>query len=87
MPSFIAVDTETHRIKEKNIAPKIVCLTVAYKKDKSIYAFLKSNAEEDFTETADDIFDVDAEHHVFFANAAFDLGVFVCNFPFLVSFR
>jgi len=84
MPPFIAVDTETHRIKEKNIAPKIVCFTVAYKKGKSIYAFLKSNAEQDFSSTIDEIFDVDAEHHIGFANAAFDLGVFACSYPSLI---
>ena len=81
MTAYIGVDTETHLIKERNVAPKMVCFSAAYKLNDSIYSFVNGNADSSFLETIDDLFDPDADHHLVFLNGAFDLGVFLCNFP------
>jgi len=83
MTAYIAIDTETHLIKGRNIAPKMVCYTVAYREKDSILCFLKSSVDDGYAEDIDDLFDVEAKHHLVFHNAAFDLGVFMCNFPSL----
>ena len=79
--NVVAFDTETHRIGPQNLAPKLVCLSIASSDE---YLALLSTSEKDALDThIDALFNVADEVKVGH-NAAFDLTVLAAYSPDLL---
>ncbi|CAK9074210.1 POLAc domain-containing protein [Durusdinium trenchii] len=76
----IAADTETFLIGPENVAPKLVCLTYAFRdEDGELQTFLTGNGDDCIE---DDLRDLFAPGHILvWHNAAYDLGVICESYP------
>ena len=78
----IAFDTETYLLAPQNLAPRIVCLTYAFRRDREIERYLTANGDGDAL--YDDCADLlEPGHRLVGHNVAYDLAVIAENFPAL----
>lgn len=79
----IAFDTETFLFAPEYLAPRIVCLTYAFRRDRKVERYLTSNGDGDtLFDDCKDLLTL-GEHRLVGHNVAFDLAVIAENFPAL----
>jgi hypothetical protein len=78
--TFRAADTETYRIKHRQLAPKLVCLSRAQLVDGKLRGELIGNGDAYLADACEETVDGTSTWH----NSAYDLAVFSYNMPHLI---
>jgi hypothetical protein len=79
----IAFDTETFLLAPQTLAPRIVCLTYAFRRNQEIERYLTANGDGDaLYDDCEDLLQL-GEHRLVGHNVAYDLAVIAENFPAL----